>query len=204
MLSSKPEDILKNLSFCFDSLNAAMLSFGDIITLIELSKGKKLIVELGVARGLGCFFLKGNGRVAGVDIFENFNLIKDPSVRDTYEKYFDSIPGKENYCFDIVSKYLSLYGIEIINSLTHLASRSFEDNSVGLLFIDADHSEVGIQQDYESWFSKIEKGGFILFHDLDGPLLKFIETELLEKRIEKIDNIIGKTYPTKISIYKKV
>lgn len=41
---------------------------------------------------------------------------------------------------------------------------------VDLLFIDGDHSEAGVAQDYESYRDLVRPGGLIAFHDVvDGP-----------------------------------
>lgn len=54
---------------------------------------------------------------------------------------------------------------EILRGLTHEMSRHIEDESLDLLYIDADHSYKGVMNDLIAWFPKVKKGGYVSCHD---------------------------------------
>ena len=45
------------------------------------------------------------------------------------------------------------------------ASKEIEDNSLDMVYIDADHTYEGVKTDIESWYPKIRDGGMICGHD---------------------------------------
>jgi len=45
------------------------------------------------------------------------------------------------------------------------AAGLFEDETVDLLLIDADHSYEAVKKDIKAWWNKIKVGGLVLFHD---------------------------------------
>lgn len=42
------------------------------------------------------------------------------------------------------------------------------DDSLGLLYLDADHSFEGVMADLNAWFPKVVKGGVIAMHDFEN------------------------------------
>lgn len=47
-----------------------------------------------------------------------------------------------------------------------IVSEKWPPQSVDVLFIDGDHSEVGVLRDFELWIDFVKPGGVILFHDI--------------------------------------
>jgi predicted O-methyltransferase YrrM len=45
------------------------------------------------------------------------------------------------------------------------ASKLFENNTIDIAFIDADHTYESVKKDIESWKSKIKQGGILAGHD---------------------------------------
>jgi hypothetical protein len=54
---------------------------------------------------------------------------------------------------------------KIIRDFSHSASELFEDQSLDLVYIDADHSYSGCYSDIKAWFPKVKPGGLICGHD---------------------------------------
>lgn len=48
-------------------------------------------------------------------------------------------------------------------------ARSWRGKSIGLLFVDGDHSYESVKCDYEAWLPHLAPGGFIAFHDSNQP-----------------------------------
>jgi hypothetical protein len=49
-----------------------------------------------------------------------------------------------------------------------LLSRQFQDRSLSLVNIDADHSYEGVKNDISAWFPKVAMGGVMVFHDFEN------------------------------------
>jgi hypothetical protein len=55
----------------------------------------------------------------------------------------------------------------ILKCLSNEAVKSFEDNSLDFVFIDADHSYEGVVEDLHLWTPKVKLGGLICGHDIN-------------------------------------
>lgn len=52
-----------------------------------------------------------------------------------------------------------------IKGLSVEATKIVSDNSLGLVYLDADHSYEGVMNDLNAWFPKLVKGGIMASHD---------------------------------------
>jgi predicted O-methyltransferase YrrM len=55
--------------------------------------------------------------------------------------------------------------VEFIQSDSRAAAQHFEDTSVDLIFVDADHSESAVREDLAAWVPKVKTGGLLTGHD---------------------------------------
>ena len=62
-----------------------------------------------------------------------------------------------------------LSSICIIEKYSADAARDFEDGSLDLVFIDAEHDYDNVKLDILSWYPKLKSGGIILGHDYPNP-----------------------------------
>lgn len=53
----------------------------------------------------------------------------------------------------------------ILRGLTYQMADCVPDESLGLLYLDGDHSYEGVTRDLEAWYSKVKPGEFIAGHD---------------------------------------
>lgn len=58
--------------------------------------------------------------------------------------------------------------LEIISLSSELAKNQIQDNSVDMLFIDADHRYQFVKMDIENYWPKVRKGGILLGHDYNN------------------------------------
>jgi len=151
---------------------------GDIVLLARYAMQSPVIVELGVWRGTTSALLKfcNQAVVYAVDVYGQFDLIADKQQREHYKKLWE-----ENKQFDplLVRYQLDEYGIITIQQETWRAASRFQDNSVDMIFIDADHSYKGVEADFTAWQYKLKRGGWFLLHDVndDHPGVKKFVTE---------------------------
>ena len=52
-----------------------------------------------------------------------------------------------------------------VQGYSHEIARRFDDASLDLVFIDADHSRESVLEDLKAWVSKVKEGGVIAGHD---------------------------------------
>lgn len=49
------------------------------------------------------------------------------------------------------------------------AAKTYADNSLDFVFIDADHEYESVKEDIEAWLPKVKIGGTLAGHDYEGP-----------------------------------
>ena len=114
-------------------------------------------VEIGVFRG-------DNSK----NILDSLNIEKLYLI-DTWKGY-SGIERKwkcqeENYNF-VINRFKEYSNVEIIRNFSEKASKSFLDNSLDFVYIDANHSYKYVFQDISLWTLKVKKNGFIAGHDI--------------------------------------
>lgn len=73
----------------------------------------------------------------------------------------------------------------ILKGMSHEMAKEVPDNSLGLVYLDGDHSYEGVMTDLSNWFAKVVKGGIISGHD-------FKATEYgVEKAVYTFTEFIG-------------
>jgi len=69
---------------------------------------------------------------------------------------------------NILSDDLKPYWNNVVANSSKIETLSFvDDKKYSFLLIDGDHSYEGVKRDYELYASLVEKGGFIIFHDIN-------------------------------------
>jgi predicted O-methyltransferase YrrM len=153
---------LSDLELMFQRYSRGSVSVGDIETLVHFARDLPLVVELGTNIGTTSILLKSVAqRVCTVDVFENINLIADEKQREIYR---ESFKHNQHY-YSTISNKLASFGVESFQGLSHDFATKFNRESVGMVFVDADHSRAGIERDYDAWFDRVMIGGFFAFHD---------------------------------------
>ncbi|MCR4284956.1 MAG: class I SAM-dependent methyltransferase [archaeon] len=179
-------------------LSKGKMLLGDSEILYEVSKEKKIIVEIGTSRGFAAMIMSLHG--AEVYTIDNYLVIDDEAS--------SSLLDKENSqeIRSTVAKYLSLFGriIQVYGESLKIAENHFEQESVDLLYIDAEHTYLAVKSDFFAWFPKVRKGGFILFHDysnLHPGIKEFVDGIAGFNEIEEI--VVPTLGQTVIKIFRK-
>ena len=103
----------------------------------------------------------------------------------------------------------SAYGLlrdkaEILEMDSLSASNLFDDNSVDLVYLDADHTYQGVLKDLQAWWPKVKRGGYIASHDFENKPKGDWHTEIAVKdavtdwanEIDVIIKVIDEPAPT--------
>lgn len=118
----------------------------------------KVMAEVGVKFGRTTFFLLDN-----VPDLTIYSIDKDISMFYNDEikaKYKDRLIPIEGYSFDVANK--------------------LENNSIDLIFIDADHSYEAVKKDIVAYTPKLKENGILSGHDIDYPGVNKAVTELIQ------------------------
>lgn len=114
--------------------------------------------ELGVCGGNFSHELLSNGmeKLYSVDLWEKQEGVGDKNYPNTFHY--------TNYA--AAKKLLSIFGEKsvVIRKLVSDAVHEFEDESLSLVYHDADHGDA-FCQDIEDWWPKLRKGGIFASHD---------------------------------------
>ena len=115
--------------------------------------------ELGVAEGLFSrdLLVAGLDKLYSVDTWGTLDQKGDGgSPQEWHDKNYENVIELMK---PFVGKSILLRGV------TYLIRREVPDESLGLVYIDADHSYIGVQRDIHTWYPKLVKGGIMAFHD---------------------------------------
>ncbi|HXX19651.1 MAG TPA: class I SAM-dependent methyltransferase [Candidatus Acidoferrum sp.] len=115
--------------------------------------GKSSLVEIGVAEGASAVALREamspQGMLSLVDPFHLSRLQSLNAMKRAARKVVESCQNGR---------------VIWIEKLSTVASKDW-NQPIDFLFIDGDHSERGVQQDWDEWHRFVVPGGVVIFHD---------------------------------------
>lgn len=126
-------------------------------------------VELGVWKGDSTSYiarqLNDTDQVYAIDLFDEWQTDNETALR--------VIPNIYNMFLDTINRAQVTQRVTPIKSISWEAAKQFEDESVDVVYIDADHSYESVVNDIEAWLPKIKQGGIIAGHDAGfSPVIK--------------------------------
>lgn len=132
------------------------------VQLVELMKELKLpliAVECGVAEGIFSKELLQMGieTLYLIDIWENVPFI--PGCASFEQSWHNT-----NF-EDVKEKFQDNLNVIILKGFSYKMAERIPDGSLGLAYIDADHSYDGVKSDINVFLPKLVQGGIIAFHD---------------------------------------
>lgn len=162
---------------------ATQVTERELAVLVQHAAASQTIVEIGVFEGKTSVALAkaSPGTVYGIDPFFGGRL----------GLAWGEVIARAN------RRRHHLRNLEFIKALSHDAAPRF-DRAVDMIFIDADHSYKGLQQDWTDWTPKVRSGGIIALHDVhlapNSPerkgSMEFFEAEIVRARgFERVADI---------------
>ena len=150
----------ENKTLIPDSSNIRSISRRDHIGQLMSSLNYTSAIEIGVNRGRfsRTILSKWNGTLYMCDPWRYIDGYID--VANVKNEEFEII---YNEAVSNVSQFSER--AKIIRDFSANASELFADESLDLVYIDADHSYYGCYSDIETWFPKVKSGGLICGHD---------------------------------------
>lgn len=133
-------------------------------------------VELGVWCGRSLSYLdfalrragKTHCRLVGVDAWpEGYGARGGSPIDEAIQR----VGGGSLYVWAMseMLKYIPehLAHLDLVRCRTTLAARLFDNASLDLVFVDADHEYAGVLLDLTAWTPKVRRGGILAGHDYD-------------------------------------
>ena len=129
----------------------------ELLLLYRLAKTVRdgAIVEIGSYLGASACFMAAGGQKAGarvycVDPWNNYGMSEGP--RDTYQTFLRNTEHRK-----AVITPLRAWSLD--------AAADFHEPSIGLIFIDGDHSRDAVVADLRAWLPLVRAGGWVALHD---------------------------------------
>lgn len=133
------------------------IQLGEMLHSLGLTKG---VAEIGVAEG------NFSQQITEWGIPMLYLVDRWESFPDQYgDAAMDQQWHENNYSrvVERMSQYSGSYNILRGDSVA--MAQHVPDNSLSLIYLDADHTYEGIKRDIETWYDKVESGGIIAGHD---------------------------------------
>jgi predicted O-methyltransferase YrrM len=138
-----------------------MHSAAEAALLRELARGRRRVVEIGVYEGSSAVVLC---EVLGPDA--ELHLV------DPFGHHATALPAgwgaTEGASRRVVARAARRHGGPSVRwhvDFSADVARRWDGGQVDLLFVDGDHSEEAVAQDWELWHGHVAPGGAVLFHD---------------------------------------
>lgn len=131
------------------------------------------VVEIGSFKGLSTCYLSfglaltGRGKLTAIDHFQGspehqlgqFEQVTEiVTTGSTFETFHNNLLQRKLWP-KVIPKVMS----------TDIAGAAWQD-PIGLLFLDAEHSFVATQHDFNLFAPHVVKGGLVAFHDVENPV----------------------------------
>ena len=143
------------------------LSFNESLTLFDLvcESPNKLVVEIGAWKGRSTAWLWMASELAHKHLYTIDHFKGSSEHKKMYGETLDTYP---DFCKNM-TRLMKLIGvttpIHVLKESSDEAVERFDDNSIGMLFIDASHEYEFVKQDLDLWLPKVSTIGIIALHD---------------------------------------
>lgn len=163
-----------------------------------LRKRPTLIVEIGVfagrslipmglsAREVSRWITPEKCKVYGIDPYTLENALEgeQPAENEKWWKEVD-LPSVKAAALASIATHDLGDTVQIIDSPSSESIELFEDDSIDVLHIDGNHSEIASCRDVGLWFPKVKRNGIIVLDDTDWRTVQ-LARDLLNLKAQRI------------------
>lgn len=139
--------------------------------LYELARtvpGDWAIVELGSFEGKSTAYLAAGARDGDGPLVVAVDLWDDPRNTSKHRHRYGDPAHRARFEEQLSSLDLR-WRVDARQSDTAVAGQSYTGPRVGLLYVDADHSENGVRRDLAAWSRHLAAGAIVAFDDYGTP-----------------------------------
>jgi hypothetical protein len=131
--------------------------------------GLSTAVEIGTHQAVfaKAFMQRFRGTITLIDPWEGFT-----EGFDTYYPAIDEDSRDRDWDFEIARSEMEQFGerVTLHRMRSEEAYSAFEDESVGIVYIDGLHEYEDVSRDISLWYPKVQRGGIISGHDFHACL----------------------------------
>ena len=153
-----------------------------------------IVVEIGVYGGASLLSIvdickENKNHLYGIDPWELIKFHNDKKSSPLLLKKKQNELKSRRCNLEKIIEELKYDHVSLIKDFSVNAARTFEDESVDLVFIDGSHGYESVKADLENWFPKIKKNGILGGDDWGWPLVQKAVCEFTQKNNLKVGNI---------------
>jgi predicted O-methyltransferase YrrM len=142
-------------------------SYGELAYLYDICTDKD-VLELGSMVGMSSYVIASVAKsLSCVDIWSDTqeHLVHDPGQANIYASLVAGLPNMFASFTDNCKEFIESKKIKMYRGNTLKLAKKFSDNTFDVVFIDADHSYIGVCNDFKLYHTKVKQDGLIVFHD---------------------------------------
>jgi len=117
------------------------------------------VVEVGVAEGNNSQLMASWDCVTKLWMVDNWATIEGQKGDGSHNQDW------HDWNYSEAMRKTTGMNVEAIISMSVNAATKFDDNSLIMVYLDADHSYEAVRADLAAWFPKVKTGGIIAGHD---------------------------------------
>jgi predicted O-methyltransferase YrrM len=155
------------------------LTLEDEKLLLKHSSGKKLVVDIGTFCGRSAIILSLESiKTVTIDVFDNHSQFFPDTTTHPWKKE------------QVLKTLFDFPNIEILHANSRDAVLKFKNNSIDMIFIDANHEYDGVKSDFADWYPKIKNKGIIIMHDnyeIFPGVIQFLDELREDRRVEFVE-----------------
>jgi hypothetical protein len=166
----------------------------DLYKLLDEYNLPKTVAEIGVAEGRFSQEIYNNwgvDRLYLVDLWETMPFVDGCASfsQEWHDKNYENV----------IKHFSEKKEVTILKGFSHKMASFIGNETLGLVYIDSDHSYNGAKSDIQYWWPKLVNGGIMAFHDygdynygVNRAVIEFVKGEVNVNRIEedgKTENI---------------
>jgi len=164
--------------------------------LFKILPKKMSVIELGVFKGDFSKFIYETMNPSNLYLIDIFEGIMGSGDKDGQNMQFVNLSNEYE---NIKQYFIDKPNVFVIKSTTFNFLSSIDDETIDLIYIDANHEYSSVKEDLTKSFNKIKYGGYICGHDYTSPrfdgVVKAVDEFCEEKKLI-IDYITKDGCPT--------
>lgn len=192
-------EIIKNaLTFKYGGM-----SENELKVLYDICLNKD-ILELGSMAGMSSYVIASVAKILScVDAWDDeyHHLSHDYKQQKVYFSLIYENPSMYSSFLKNCIDFIRSGKIKMYRGYTDQMCPLFNDESVDILLIDADHSYFGVSNDYINYKNKVKKDGLVIFHDYGDSMWvdikKFADEMVNKNELIMIQNV------ERIAVFKR-
>lgn len=109
----------------------------------------------------------------------------------------DIIEASEQHVSKLRLRFAGMSGINVTHAQSVDAAAAYQDASIDVVYLDADHSYKAVAADIVAWLPKVRPGGFIAGHDYHNGFLEV--KRAVDERLQLLDVFCDSSWLSRVA-----